>query len=264
MKIIIQNIDSPQLQRSVRVRVALPDGYDTNKVYPLLLLHDGQEVFDLSMRCNYDWKINQVADNMGRDWVMVGIDCHPQSYSYRIDEYYPWHFTLPADSFSSKYPANRVYGGLADQYIDFVIHTVLTYVRQHYSITTDRNNIAMLGASMGAVVTMYMATQYPQYFGRLGIFSCAGWVDEDRFLTYCHNYDWNQFKIYLAVGGQEGSTHEAVDLSPIYLQHTQKIADLFAQQKVEYHYLVDPQGHHDAKSWRKYFVHLANQLLTNP
>ena len=65
----------PQLQRVRRIWIYLPDGYaDSKDQYPVLYMHDGQNVFDDATSFSGEWGVDECIDSMKKKCIVVGID----------------------------------------------------------------------------------------------------------------------------------------------------------------------------------------------
>jgi len=81
----------PQLQTKRRIWIYLPPDYSTsNKRYPVLYMHDGQNVFEDSTSFAGEWRVDETLDSLGnfkRRMIVVAID---NGGSKRINEYCPY------------------------------------------------------------------------------------------------------------------------------------------------------------------------------
>ena len=69
----------PGLNRQRTVRIYLPPGYATStKRYPVLYMHDGQNLFDNATAYAGEWGVDEVLDELaqsqGLELIVVGID----------------------------------------------------------------------------------------------------------------------------------------------------------------------------------------------
>jgi enterochelin esterase-like enzyme len=147
------------------VWVHLPPGYDPNRLvpYPLLVLHDGQ---NLSARRTEalagSWRADEAVDRLTNAGViapivLAGID---HAGDNREDEFAP-----PTSRLSRSRQA-RAYSSLIH---DEIIPGLARDVYVH----TDPEGLAMGGSAMGALVALWMAAIYPGRFGRLLLMSPA-------------------------------------------------------------------------------------------
>jgi len=140
-----------------RYRVLLPRGYDqhTTKHYPVIYMHDGQNIFESGPFGT--WAADVAAalqTRIGgmRECIIVGID----NTSNRFVDY-----TTPAD------------GGRGDRYTNFVRNELKPIIDAQYRTLSDADNTGAIGSSLGAVISLYMGWEYPNTLRRLGLLSGA-------------------------------------------------------------------------------------------
>jgi enterochelin esterase-like enzyme len=157
------------------VSVWLPPGYDPNGApYAVLYMHDGQNLFDPKTGFGgKEWGVDEAATKligagqMPRA-IVVGIWNTPK----RLREY------VPSKAFA-RLPArymDRVrglYGGdpLSDGYLHFIVRELKPFVDRHYNTRPERESTAIMGSSMGGLISLYALTEYPQVFGSAGAVS---------------------------------------------------------------------------------------------
>jgi len=178
VSILSDSFAIPQLMRTRRIWLYLPPHYATStKRYPVLYMHDGQNVFDAATSFAGEWGVDETLDSLRRKGdrgaIVVAVD---NGGTHRLDEYDPWVST------NSKYG-----GGEGDEYVEFLVHTLKPYIDQHYRTRTDRLNTGIMGSSMGGLISLYAALKYPEVFGRAGVFSCACWIAREHVFTYARH-----------------------------------------------------------------------------
>lgn len=144
------------------IRVYLPRNYSQNtwKKYPVLYMHDGQNVFQPGgiYGC---WNAESVADAMigsgrMRETIIVAVD----NTESRSREFIP-----PTD--------NEGAGtGFADQYRNFLVNDVKAYVDTNYRTLSDPEHTVMMGSSYGGVVSTYIGLT-TNVFSKIGPMSPA-------------------------------------------------------------------------------------------
>lgn len=165
-RIITHFVDSTAANIPGRtVRIYLPRGYDQNlaRRYPVVYLHDGQNVFDPGGPFG-SWSADATATReMGqgrmREAILAGID----NDSARIPEYQP-----PNDGYQGTQ-------GRADAYASFVINNVRPYLDTNYRTLNDPKNTVTLGSSMGGLVALYLGREFA-IFGKIAVMSPALWI----------------------------------------------------------------------------------------
>jgi metallo-beta-lactamase class B len=175
VRVVRDSFPMPQLGRVRRIWIYLPPGYDTSRArYPVLYMHDGQNVFDDSTSFVGEWGVDETLDSLrarGDPGVIVVAVDH--GASHRLDEYDPWRSPNP-----------RLGGGEGDAYVEFLVHTLKPYVDRRYRTLPDREHTGIMGSSMGGLISLYAALRYPEVFGRVGVFSCACWVADPAIFAY--------------------------------------------------------------------------------
>jgi glycosidase/predicted alpha/beta superfamily hydrolase len=240
VSIVSDSFAIPQLDRTRRVWVYLPPGYATStQRYPVLYMHDGQNVFDARTSFAGEWGVDETLDSLhglGReDAIVVAVDNGGQK---RFDEYSPW--------INARYG-----GGQGDSYARFLAQTLKPYVDRHYRTLPDRLHTGVAGSSMGGLISLYAALKYPDVFGRAGIFSPAFWVAPEIYALARQAHPRPGTRIYIVTGGQEGDTPE------VYARDHQRMVDTlraagFAIGR-DVRVAIRPDGKHAEWFWRREF-----------
>jgi enterochelin esterase-like enzyme len=158
-----------------RVVVWLPSGYSAHgPKYSVLYMHDGQNLFDKATAgYGMEWEVDEHLDALiragkVRPTIVVGIWNTPK----RLQEYVPSKAFngLPAE-YRDKVRA--LYGGdpLSDGYLKFIVRELRPMIDKRFNVKTDRANTAIMGSSMGALVSLYAIDEYPEIFGSAGMMS---------------------------------------------------------------------------------------------
>jgi predicted alpha/beta superfamily hydrolase len=174
VRIISTNFTIPQLNRTRRIWVYLPPQYlsDTTKRFPVMYMHDGQNLFDKATSFSGEWEVdetlNMLTSQGDKGCIVVGIDNGGAS---RLNELSPW--------------VNPQYGGgEGDKYMKFVVQTLKPYVDANFRTKSDRLNTGIAGSSMGGLISMYGAMEHQEIFSKVGIFSPAFWFALDSSLNH--------------------------------------------------------------------------------
>ena len=190
----------PQLARTRRIWVYLPADYGTQprKRYPVLYMHDGQNVFDKASSFSGEWGVDEALDRLkaaGRDpagGIVVAVDNDSQ---HRSDEYIPW------------YNAEIKAGGQGGAYVDFLAKTLKPYVDARYRTLADAAHTGVAGSSLGGLISVYAALKYPRVFGEVGAFSPAFWVCHDSLRAYAKRHPAAPTaRFYFVCGPKESAT----------------------------------------------------------
>jgi len=230
----------PGLDRERRVQVYLPPGYATShKRYPVLYMHDGQNLFDDKTSFAGEWGVDETLDRLAREQhlevIVVGIE---NGQDKRINELKPWD--------------NPQYGkGEADDYLRFIVEVVKPWADAQYRTRPDRAHTGIMGSSLGGLTSWYAAFKYPQVFGRIGVFSPSYWIAPQA-------YDLEPTvrlpagtRMYQLTGGKEGDV-KAGDRT---VANSERMEAMLRhdQPKLKLQAVLDPEGEHNEKFWRKHF-----------
>lgn len=223
----------PQLNRNRRIWIYLPEGYSkTKKRYPVLYMHDGQNLFDAATSAYGEWGVDECLDSLVKAGkpacIVVGIDNGPQ----RLNEYNPFEF--------------QQFGkGEAQQYLAFLVETLKPFIDRNYRSLPDKDNTIIAGSSMGALVSYYAMLQQPAVFGKAGIFSPAFWT-APAIISLTDSLAANVGgKFFFYMGMKEGDA---------FIEDMENVLGLLGKKSSSMIYsVVDPLGRHNEKAWRKWF-----------
>lgn len=180
--------------------VYVPPGYDehSDHLYPVLYLHDGQNLFDpaTSFIPGRTWQVLEHADaaiEAGEiePLIIVGIY---NTGARRMAEYTHEHDWQRG-------------GGEASQYGHLLVHDLLPWIASHYRVRTDRESTGIGGSSLGGLVSLYLGLLHPTVFGKLAILSPSVWWNHKSILSYVNEHApqiWDRPRLWLDVGDQEG------------------------------------------------------------
>jgi predicted alpha/beta superfamily hydrolase len=132
------------------VIVWLPPDYEHDKTrrYPVVYMHDGQNVIDpATSSFGVDWQIDETADALIKKksippLIVVGI----YSTSDRFKEYTP--------------------GETGDAYVRFVVNTVKPFIDSTYRTKRDRKNTIVGGSSAGGIISFMIVWEHPEIFSK--------------------------------------------------------------------------------------------------
>ncbi len=192
VSILDNNFLIPQLNRNRRIWLYLPPDYSTsNKKYPVLYMHDGQNLFDDATSFSGEWKVDESLNELFAQGdygvIVVGID---NGGANRADEYLPW-----------SHP--NYGGGNGGAYIDFIAETLKPYIDQNYRTYTEQEYTGIMGSSLGGLISCYAAIEHQEVFGKAGCFSSSFWLYEDPYLHVKNTGKKENLKVYFIAGQKE-------------------------------------------------------------
>ena len=143
VSIIEKEFIIPELNNiSHKIWVYLPPNYDqSSKKYPVIYMHDGQNLFDNATSYIGEWEVdetlNELFNKTGKGFIVVGIENGGEE---RINEYTPWK--------NEKYG-----GGKGEIYIDFLVNTLKPYIDVTYRTKPQQKHTGLIGSSLGGLIS---------------------------------------------------------------------------------------------------------------
>ncbi len=229
---VLPNVWSPQLGNQRDILVYLPPSYEQgDKHYPVIYMHDGQNLFDETTSFGCEWRVDETleaASAAGVEAVIVGI---PNMCEERLAEYSP--FADPGHG-----------GGRGAAYLAFIVETVKPRIDQDFRTLSDREHTGILGSSMGGLISLYAFFRHSETFGFAGVMSPALWFGERAIFGIVEHAPYMTGKLYLDVGTREGTST---------VGDTRKMYELL--QRKGYHsphqlfYLEEQEAEHCEAAW---------------
>ena len=207
---------SSTLKNNRLVRVNLPKSYSESesKRYPVLYMHDGQNVFrDEDAIGGISLGLERYVETNEIDIIIVAID---QIADERKNEYCPWE----SGEYVKKLIGNsESYGGKGKQYVEFIVHELKPRIDSNYR--TICNDTMMAGISLGGLITIYAACKYPHIFRTITAISSSFWANQEEIEKLIEASDLTPIKrIYLDCGRNEAGedtklSHEFIESNRI-------------------------------------------------
>lgn len=215
--------------------VWLPPFYflETDKRYPVLYMHDGQNIIDpRTSSFKVDWQIDESADTLIRKKyiepvIIVGI----YNTSDRNKEY------------SEDEP-----GCL---YMQFIVDSLKPFIDKNYRTLPDRENTATGGSSSGGLISFILPWEYPQVFSKSACISPAFKIDEYDFVdnVKLHHGEKKKLKFYIDNGSDALDTRLQAGIDEMLKALNEKG---FIENQ-DYYFFKDLTGSHNENSWAKRF-----------
>lgn len=191
--VTILNEDFPMtaLNTTRRIWICLPTDYEySTERYPVLYMHDGQNLFDTRTSFSGEWEVDETMQRLEKDkklkLIIVGID----NSDNRNSEYTPY--------------INEEYGGgKGAEYADFIVNELKPFIDENYRTKSDKSNTGIMGSSLGGVISMYVGMEYADIFGKVGVFSPAFWWSNKCYEHVDYKGFVENTKIYMNAGLDE-------------------------------------------------------------
>jgi len=244
VEILSEAFKIPQLVRERKIWVYLPPNYnDSNGNFPVLYMHDAQNLFDTKTSYAGEWNVDETLNSLfyesGFQMIVVGID---NGGDKRLDEYSPWK-------------NNKYGGGEGEDYLDFIVNTLKPQIDANYKTLSNKENTAIFGSSMGGLISHYAALKYSNIFGKIGVYSPAFWFAPEVIEFSKKNGNIKDTKMYFLAGGKEGNDAGFNEISQTVIDMNYMIDVLkeagFPSDNIESK--VVSEGKHNEKLWRDNF-----------
>ncbi len=133
--------------------------------------------------------------------------------------------------------------------MDFIIHDVKPFIDSNYRTMPDRDHTAVIGSSMGGLISFYLIWRYPQVFSKAGCLSTSLLWNNGALLKEIENFTGqkSEIKIYLDSSGKGSEGRMKPDYEKL---KTLLISKGFEEGK-DVEYFFDQDGDHSERSWAK-------------
>lgn len=255
-------IEIPQLNRSRIVWVYLPDGYDDGDCFPVIYMQDGQNCFyDRLCRFGNSWRAAETMDEIdakfGYKAIVVAVESDER---FRLSEYSPWKIAFGAFKAKRTVAKSRLNrGGDGDKYAEFFVKNLMTEVNSRYKTEKVRQGNAVIGSSMGGLISAYLGLEYQRQFSQIGLFSTYTEFNQKR---------WNRFvkktviskptRAVIYCGGKEGdefTTDKRMKCNSV------KLYDDLVRSGVDCRLVLESGNAHNELAWRQFFGVFALDFL---
>lgn len=230
----VSSLWSPQLGNGRTLMVYLPPSYGENalKRYPVVYMHDGQNLFDAATSSfGVEWQVDEnidalVAAGHMDEVIVVGLYNTPN----RI-----WEYTPCCDATYG--------GGGADAYERFLIDTVKPFVDRSFRTLPGKDSTAVMGSSLGGLLSFYLARRNPTVFGKAGCLSSSFWWDDEALTVEVEASTAHvPVKLYLDAGTSNDGLPETTRMDSAL------VADGYVQGR-DVDLFVAQGGSHNEASW---------------
>ena len=194
-----RNVFSPQLNNERNIFVYLPPSYhNSSRHYPVLYMHDGQNLFDSATSFAGEWGVDEamemLANKEGVEAIIVGV---PNMGAERLNEYSP--FVDPT-----------LGGGDGNHYVGFIANTLKPLIDQEFRTLPQRRTTGIMGSSMGGLISLYAFFRREDVFGYAGVMSPSLWFAKGAVYHYVETASYLPGRIYLDAGTREmGGSRDA-------------------------------------------------------
>lgn len=241
---ILPPLTMKQLGRERVIRIYLPPDYSlSDRRYPVVYMHDGQNLFDDATAYSGEWGVDESLDELAATsrlaLIVVGID---NGGDKRMNELSPWVNVDIGDA-------------EGEGYMDFIVNQLKPMIDQKYRTLGDRDNTAIFGSSMGGLISHYAITHYSDTFSKAGIFSPSYWFSPEVYEFTRERPPTDDARLYLMIGEREGddSVEDLLAMKKELLELGHPPSNLHTE--------VVPDGKHHETLWRAHFARAITWLF---
>lgn len=234
-----RQFSSQYLQHRRDVVVWLPPGYEQSQErYPVLYMHDGNNLFDRNTAFGgREWRVDETAMRLVeqgqiRPVIIVAV----ANTAARMDEY-TWH-SMDWDG--------QQRGGQGANYGRFLAQELKPMIDREYRTRPEREQTAVMGSSLGGLISFYLGKHHGDTFGLIGAMSPSVWWAERQAVADVQGLR-RDLKIWVDMGTQEGRQPE------VMLQDAKDFTAALEQRGYQhFHNLafhIEPGGQHNEQAW---------------
>lgn len=234
-----RTIESKHLGKPRTIRVWLPPGYaaDPKARFPVLYMHDGQNLFDRKTSAfGNEWQVDESLTDLILKkelppLIVVGID---NGGAERICEY-----TFDADA--------KFGGGGGERYAKCLLEEVMPQVNEEFR--TEVGAAYLGGSSLGGIVSLELAMRHPEAFKGVMAMSPSLWWADEVTLRHLREQagELQSTPVYLDMGTREGGdARKNVELA-------QQAQSILSKHNVIHNLLIQEDAEHNEPAWAARF-----------
>lgn len=240
------------------IDVWVPADYSPARRYRAIYMHDGQTLFSgQSSGSGQSWRVaDTVAKLTGQgklpDLVIVGIWSNGR---YRDSEYFPQKAVplLPMNVRRALVAKKLARRPRADRYLRFIVEELKPAIDRRFATRPGSDDTVIMGSSMGAMISLYAISEYPQIFGAAGCLS-THWIGDlghDEAIPIA-TFEYLREHVPDPAGHRIYMDHGTVGLDAYYGVHQQFFDSMMAEKGYgdwNYQSRVFPGRGHDESAW---------------
>ena len=256
------DINMETLGRTRRVWVYLPSDYSENgSPKPVIYMHDGQNLFfDHLTAYGTAWHVDKALDSLlaerGMSAIVVGVEC---SDSHRLSEYSPWKINFFAFKEKRTIAKKPNDGGEGEQYARFFAEQLKDFVDGKFNTDNSRNATAVIGSSMGGLISCYLGLKYPQVYETMGLFSTYTEFNQFAFNRFLRNTPQKlQQHAFVYCGGKEGDDYTT---NGRMTRNSVALYKALCKRGVKSELVLDSEQKHCEAAWDVHFKRFALEFL---
>jgi predicted alpha/beta superfamily hydrolase len=175
------------------IRIYLPPSYDREprRRFPVLYLHDGQNVFSSAGPHSCfgwgSWDLDKTVDRLiaegkMREIIMVAVDNSRHRYKEYRGRVHP---EGPARGKKAAAAATNIFDNSKfEAYAHFLTKELKPKIDREYRTLKTAANTGIMGSSLGGICSLSLAWEFPKVFGRAASLSGSFHIEKRNFLEH--------------------------------------------------------------------------------
>ena len=257
MRVIKEERFIAALNREAKLYIGLPDDYDkTSSHYPVLYMHDGQNVFfESDAFVGKTWEVKEAFEDHQDLPDLIVVALSSADGDERLNEYGPYSFGQAA---LEEFDLTDI-GGKGKQYIDYLVNELKPEIDERFRTKKAADVTAIMGASMGGVISLYAGLVYPNIFGLIASLSGSYFVSKEAFINEIAKANIDMLKkVYMDTGDAEVAGGDEEDYVMSNLDVFEALKEKLPNQRLEFQ--VISGGKHTETDWAKRFPNIVRTL----
>ena len=272
-----------------RIQIYYPYSKNVNNKTKFIIMNDGEELFSENDSWNGKaWNIDDTFKDLktqkeNLNLVIIAIDSAKRVNGNILDETrrYAEYFPKESIKYIDGNLKRSIYSNFIDSqkfnYQDFVINKVIPFIEKKFDTKLNRDNLGIIGASMGGLSALNMSIENPEIFGFVGCIS-THWVG-----IKISEYLILPFR--MKISGDESTTkaiqkyikdnvsklssqklyfdHGTVGLDSLYENPQNEINKILLGSQINFIYEVHPNHDHEPKFFGQRFKNILLNFTDN-
>ena len=272
-----------------RIQIYYPYSKNVNDQTKFIIMNDGEELFSESDSWNGKaWNIDETFKDLktqkeNLNLVIIAIDSAKRINGNILDETrrYAEYFPKESIKYIDENLKRSIYHNFIDSqkfnYQDFVINKVIPSIEKKFDTKLNRDNLGIIGASMGGLSALNMSIENPEIFGFVGCIS-THWVgikiSEYLILPFRMKINGDEsttkaIQKYIKKNVSKLSSqklyfaHGTVGLDSLYENPQIEINKILLGSKINFIYEVHPNHDHEPKFFGQRFKNILLNFIDN-
>lgn len=239
-------LPAPALGRDIELTAWLPQHHVDDR-FAVLYMHDGDNLFDEPRSHTGEWGADETMTKLADEGIHAIVVGVANAGEARDSEYMPW--------------ANNHYGAspLGVEYVDWLVGTCKPFVDATLQTRPGKETTAIMGSSLGGLISLYAFHAHPDVFSRVGSMSSASWMT-DEFWPFLTQHPRGDGKVYLDVGTNEIDGDPAQNAE--YEKEFEALASFYAEFGERLLAVREEGAIHLESAWRRRLPDALRFLLT--